>query len=325
MRRSFLVLPLAVACSGALEKKEPQQHPTHTLLTSTTPQPPAATKLDTESPAEHADTQPQEGTEPFPPPQGMILIPPGRARIGPGEWEPKTHAYTPPSKDVSHHAFFIDRFEVRTEDYAACIESGECGKHHRNSRWCNASSERKIQRRGNHPINCTSFEDAQAYCASVGKRLPTELEWEIAARGRDGHAYPWGNESRREVAREFDNSCTGHATKPTGCAPWDRSPFGLMDTEGNALEWVASWPADTNLTGDLDPADAVLAGVRGGSWYLRQRRSGDLGTRHVLKFGDSELNGSWSGPNTWQAPDKAYGMYGPPGMRCAMDVHDDRG
>lgn len=245
------------------------------------------------------------------PPEGMTFIPPGRARVGPGTVDRKARSYARPTTELEHPGFFIDTHEVTAEAYAACVEAGACQASTQRNRWCTANNER----RQDHPVNCLRFTDAQAYCAWAGKRLPTELEWEIAARGRDGRRFPWGD-GKPERPDELPD-CVGTNTSPVGCHVWDRSPFGILDAAGNEMEWVAAWP-DAALREGMDPADATEAGVRGGSWGVSSTWWVDLGTRMTLQR-DANQGFRWF-RESGGAPTKRHAMYGPPGMRCAVPL-----
>ncbi|MEQ1813817.1 MAG: SUMF1/EgtB/PvdO family nonheme iron enzyme, partial [Candidatus Nitrotoga sp.] len=106
----------------------------------------------------------------------------------------------------------------------------------------------KIQRaQDNLPVMSVTWSDAQKYCTWLKKRLPTENEWEIAARGKQGYEYPWGNvfdikktndgQANDKLAdRNQDNPIA-----PVGSYPEDKSPFGVMDMAGNVSEWVGDW------------------------------------------------------------------------------------
>jgi formylglycine-generating enzyme required for sulfatase activity len=152
-------------------------------------------------------------------------------------------------------AFRIDRTEVRVSEYRHCVEEGGCAPPSVAS-GCNWSAAGK----GDHPVNCIDWDQAAAYCAWVGKRLPTEQEWEKAARGTDGRTYPWGNEGPSCDTAVMSNGsgagCGAASTAPVGSRDRGRSPYGLFDMAGNVFEW----------TGSLYASGGEARVLRGGSW-----------------------------------------------------------
>ena len=130
-------------------------------------------------------------------------------------------------------AFCMDALEVGVPDYLACVQAGACQsiRKERSCPWSEPGSETK-------PISCVDHANAAAYCRFAGKRLPTEVEWEYAARGTEGRRYPWGDADPTE-----EDICITSSSSPLcarGSHPKDRSPFGVMDTSGNAKEWTST-------------------------------------------------------------------------------------
>ena len=200
-----------------------------------------------------------------------------------------------PYHPVSVPAFRIDRFEVTVGDYKACVAASACTALPAGALYnCNVAGK------DNHPMNGPSWGQAKAYCHWAGKRLPTEAEWEKAARGLDGRKYPWGNGSLdcdHVVSQEAGCAITG--TEPVGSKPLGASPYGAEDMLGNVMEWVEDGyhgsytgaPSDGSAW--ADPGD-IQKIVRGGAWdpasltkYLRvsTRGGGKVGDYYDGRFG----------------------------------------
>jgi len=159
-----------------------------------------------------------------------------------------------PGVELSLDEFWIDTHEVTVKQFAACVSAGKCNsggvknayvigrKHASHSRKCNWRHRGTL---GKHPINCVNWNQAKAYCNWKGKRLPTEMEWEKAARGTDGRMYPWGNESAdctRAVMydkKSKKRGCGKDKTWPVGSKD-STSPYGAYDMAGNVWEWTSS-------------------------------------------------------------------------------------
>ena len=179
----------------------------------------------------------------------MVGIPAGTFTMGDDE-------HTSKAGQVTADAFCMDRTEVTTAAYATCVKSGKCTAANTGSA-CNAD----VAGRGSHPINCVDWNQATAYCEAQGQRLPTEEEWEYAARGTDGRVYPWGNaEPAGQLCWYGEGNSLGKGNRHSTCAvasfPAGNSPFGLSDMSGNVWEWTSSAYSAT---------DAVRV-IRGGSW-----------------------------------------------------------
>ncbi len=216
--------------------------------------------------------------------QEMVDIPTGLFRMGSdiGQHDER------PSREVHVDAFKVDRYEVTVAAFAECVDAEACREPYsggpifpkewewENCNWGSAD-------RSSHPINCVDWYAAAGYCEWAGKRLPTEAEWEKAARGVDGRPYPWGDEQpdcERAVIDQWGDGCGRETTWPVGSKPQGASPYGVEDMAGNVWEWVDDWYAYDYYTRapDLNPKNTqkeiaprqpgwgVGKVLRGGSW-----------------------------------------------------------
>jgi len=223
-----------------------------------------------------ATTAPAEAAEPEPvePPAGMVLVPSGEAWIGDDEGDPDEV----PAVRLPVAAFFLDRTEVTNDAYRGFV--GETGHPvpvigaTDFTRWAWVEGEPR-KGTGGDPVFLVTWADADAYCRWAGKRLPTELEWERAARGDDGRRWAWGNRWEDGEARanwyegkEFDGF--SHVA-PADSYPAGASSFGALNLTGNVWEWVAdpyveqpAWKVGAERASAPDTGYRV---VRGGSWY----------------------------------------------------------
>ena len=167
-----------------------------------------------------------------------------------------------PFAQVHLSEFWIDQYEATTTEYLACRDAGACADNV-------LSFPRNVaeEDQGELPISDLNWYEADAYCKWRGKRLPTEAEWEKAARGTDQRQLPWGDDyltcgTANLILGEFDDSCDEprHAL-PVHAHPADRSPYGAIGMAGNIQEWVADWKGKFYYsTGPMNdptgPADA---------------------------------------------------------------------
>jgi len=237
--------------------------------------------------------------------EGMVPVPAGDFWMGCNEKvDQECDNDEKPGKTVSLAAFQIDKTEVTVVAYRRCVEAGKCkndgltmpywdGKEQPDWAWaCNWGKTGK----DDYPINCVDWNQADAYCRWAGKRLPTEAEWEKAARGTDGWKYAWGNtgfvqagkvaniadetakkqQPTWEIAEGYDDGYYG--TAPVGSFPAGESPFHAFDMIGNVWEWTADWYAeDYYKNGSTQNPKGAENGqyrsVRGGSWGDRPRHA----------------------------------------------------
>ncbi len=209
---------------------------------------------------------------------------------------------TKPVHRVYVDAFYMDTFEVTTSRYAKFM--GATGQEQPRY-W----STVRLVSDGDKPVMGVTWHDADAYCRHYGKRLPTEVEWEKAARGTDGRTYPWGNEDSSSRLANYGKSFMGvinvynQRLTPVGRYESGKSPYGMHDLAGNVWEWVADWydkdyyrsSPDRNPKG---PSSGQFRVLRGGSWV---NTPSDL--RSATRF--------------WDDPPSRLSVIG---FRCAQDI-----
>jgi len=243
----------------------------------------------------------------------MVAIPADAFNMGCSKGDTLCERDEKPAVKVSVSAFLIDAKEITVAEYRACVSVGKCQapKTHSRNQYCNYDAPK----RDTHPVNCIDWADAQAYCATQGKRLPREAEWEKAARAGSESPYAWGRSASCREAIANDGKTTGSVQgEQDGCGEdrtWpvaSRAPnaWGLYDMHGNAGEWVANGYAADALAhyakGDLDyPRKSDGRVVRGGSWDEKMRNL-------RVSFRNSK------------PPVSGDVVYGSIGFRCAQDV-----
>lgn len=172
-----------------------------------------------------------------------------------------------PQHTIYLNGFWIDKTEVTTAQYKRCMEVGACTVPRGLAPWDDCTIE--VTGKLDHPINCVDWNQATAYCSWADRRLPTEAEWEKAARGIDGRVYPWGDVWNSGKLNSSDSAL--HSTTDVGSFPTGASPYGALDMVGNVWEWVADWYNDTYYaTSPRENPQGPISGqfrvMRGGSW-----------------------------------------------------------
>ncbi|HET7546079.1 MAG TPA: SUMF1/EgtB/PvdO family nonheme iron enzyme [Polyangiaceae bacterium] len=216
--------------------------------------------------------------QPAVPPPGMRFVPKGQFALGP--WQNDLgdagllRAGPSGARFSFSRSFYIDAFEVDVLGYRECVRAGGClesiSADPKLASLCNAQAPG----REHHPINCVDRSRARAYCRWVGKRLPSEAEWEHAARGDDQRLYPWGNQPPASCEMAVVSPLCERAplqTREIGSrALAALSPFGVADLAGNVWEWVEDdWevdPAEHASVDALQHNDSGWGVLRGGSW-----------------------------------------------------------
>jgi len=193
---------------------------------------------------------------------GMARVTGGTFTVGSND--AKARPNEKPARVVTLASFWIDRTEVTVAAYRACVDAKKCAPPARSSTDCTYDRGDPLL-----PVSCVTWEMAREHCAFVGKRLPREIEWEVAARGHSPVRYPWGGSTTScgaaitLVNDATQKSCGKKGPARVGSRPNGASPFGVLDLSGNVEEWVADWYGETTSEPPHAGASHVL---RGGGW-----------------------------------------------------------
>jgi formylglycine-generating enzyme required for sulfatase activity len=251
----------------------------------------------------------------------MVYVPEGEFLMGSDELDSLASESEKPQHTVHLDAFWIDQTEVTNDMFAAFLNA-EGNQKEGGATWLNtdhadaliAHSEGEwapVSSYGEHPVILVTWYGARAYCEWAGRRLPTEAEWEKAARGTDGRFYPWGDAFDCRKGNFDDETlidekvvpggpdCDGYAqSAPVGSFPAGASPYRALDMAGNVREWVQDWYAEDYYASSPGlnpegPSTGEYRVVRGGCWVCNFRY-----LRTTNRF--------------WKIPSEAYN-----GFRCA--------
>jgi formylglycine-generating enzyme required for sulfatase activity len=246
----------------------------------------------------------------------IVYVPAGEFTMGSDpETDPFFWGAESPSHQVHLDAFWIYRTEVTNGMYAACVEARPCNLPKDTNSLSRANYYGDPQYE-NYPVISVTWYQARNYCQWAGGRLPSEAEWEKAARGTDGRLFPWGDQTPNAGQANFcDRRCSNAAerdssvddgyadTAPVGNYPSGASPYGALDMAGNVWEWVADWHQvgyyrNSPYENPPGPAGGDRRGFRGGSWF-----NGPDGVRTVAR-------------SSRKPGDSYYSI----GFRCVVDV-----
>ena len=200
--------------------------------------------------------------------QDYVFIPPGTFSMGCSEDDPNCLPDEKPARTVTlTSGFWMGVTEVEVKSYRLYLEDTKLKMPpavDANPKW----------RYTDHPMTRVSQEEAQAYCQWAGGRLPTEAEWEYAARAGQKGAYPWGSKPDRNKANALGERGDDKFEYTGPVKSFEPNAFGLYDMLGNVWEWVADWYApdayastETSVTDPKGPESGIARVSRGGGWY----------------------------------------------------------
>jgi len=234
----------------------------------------------------------------------LVYVPAGNFTMGDIALNAVYHDVKP--HPVYLDSFWIDKTDITNKMYAMCVNAGVCQaptkvrSYMRSSYYGNSQYD-------NYPVIYVNWNMAKTYCEWAGRELPTDAQWEKAARGTDGRTYPWGNSIDCSVANYHGKEnetdyCTGDTTE-VGAYPNGVSPYGALDMAGDVWQWVADWydPSYYNHSPSSNPsgpASGQYRILRGGAW---------LDPEGLLRSAEHD----WLDPNI-----TCNGL----GFRCAMSA-----
>ncbi len=234
-----------------------------------------------------SSAQPDRATPPAPNQDNLVTIPGGTFWMGAQKtdkngrnYDPDVYSTESPVHQVALKSFRIAPFPITVKEFARFVDSGGYqqarhwgaggfGAAKRPDNWA------RQQKNQQWPVVGVSWFEASAYCAWAGLRLPTEAEWERAARGPSSARYPWGDQPPLDNSRANYGSGIGHPT-PKGQHPNGRSVEGIDDLLGNVWEWCSDWYASYSGASEENPAGGETGEhriVRGGSWNNNPRNA----------------------------------------------------
>ena len=258
-------IPTALVLHPTNTPKPPPPTPTPRPTSTPTPtsEPTATFVIRQDTPIPNAEPTATPTPTAVPRPDVPVVeIPGGSFVLGSDKFEPNEA----PPQEMDLPTFLIDRFETTNAEFAQFVEATgyvtEVEQGGAKKNWRSYYTEGK----DNHPVVKVSYRDSETYCQWIGKRLPTEFEWEKAARGPDGFVYPWGDSMDSTRVNGKESGLRG--TAAVGSFSSGASPYGVEDMAGNVWEWTSSpfigYPGSTYEDPFYSPDLRV---TRGGGWF----------------------------------------------------------
>jgi serine/threonine-protein kinase len=235
----------------------------------------------------------------------LLYVPAGEFTMGSESGE----ADEKPVNTVKLDSFWIDQTEVTNKMYAACVTAGVCV----HSSYSNSNSRGYYYGEvnfDNYPVIFVDWYDAKDYCEWADRRLPTEAEWEKAARGEEAFIYPWGNDEPRRDRLNYARTA-GDDTTEVGNYPSGASPYGALDMAGNVAEWVQDW-YDEMYYAKSPPSNPLLESRSGNSSVIPARVIRGSGWNYGSYYGSGR-----SSDREYLNPDLSVNYVG---FRCAMSA-----
>ena len=241
----------------------------------------------------------------------MILIPEGEFLMGATEEQANRYdENVMPIHTVFLNAYYIDKYETTNTEYQTCVDVGICSPLERDPKAI-ADIYYSEEVFGNSPVMYLSWADAKTYCEWRGARLPTEAEWEKAARGTDGRTYPWGEEIDCSYAAYGDyekkRGCANGMILPVGNYPKNVSPYGVFDMAGNVSEWVEDCYVEDFYTQIDDGVSNPVVTGKNNCIHIRRGGGASYNLVNITTFirkdlGNIDYRGYWSGARCAWSP-----------------------
>ena len=239
-------------------------------------------------------------------PPEMVDVPAGEFQMGCNPAVGECGSDEKPYHAVTLSAYKIGKYEVAAGEYQECVTNGACNNSNKNEPHYYTSTDHSPCNLGaigkdGHPMQCVTWYGAKAYCEWIGGRLPTEAEWEKAARGTDGRKYPWGNEKATCDYAVMDDGgaggegCGTGGTMPIGSKEAGKSPYGAYNMAGNVWEWVndrydGTYYETSPANNPAGPETGDGRVLRGGSWGNASGGNLSASNRDYITPGDASTS-----------------------------------